>query len=410
VREHLVFYSCLKGSQAEEGEVAEMLEAMMMSDKAETLCCRLSEGLRRRLSVAIAFTGGSQVVVLDEPTSGVDPAARRHIWDLILRFKKGRTILVSTHYMDEAEILCDKVVILHQGNLKVGIVRPCLELITISLQKEGTCLKLQLEYGSQLQLNICTGSDPSTEVIIVSLLDVLLLWYIQVSSVTSSTTSMKFPTDAIDDQVRRLVPRSTKTAQSYRKRTYSLPVDQEHNFSAYTTLFGILENEKDLLNINSFSISSPTLEDIFLAIIFEADSDPDNIIRKNKKAVKGQVSPEGMDTTEYDNLSTDLGSSDSLRPSTPRPVLRPAHQAGLALFGNQIMALLWKRLLNLKRDRKLLLCSLVIPSVLLTLAMVTAKIRPGTQTPPLLLTPSMYGPGSASFTSQAGGLGGEQVM
>ena len=86
-----------------------------------------------------------------------------------------------------------------------------------------------------------------------------------------------------------MVPLSQKTAQSYRKRTYSLPVEQEHNFTAYTALFGILENEKELLNIASFSISSPTLEDIFLAITFEADSQPDNIIRR--KTGKNTVAP-----------------------------------------------------------------------------------------------------------------------
>ena len=125
-----------------------MLHAMRMEDKAQTQCCRLSEGLRRRLSVAIAFTGGSRVVVLDEPTAGVDPAARRHIWDLILEHKADRTILICTHYMDEAELLCDKIAILHRGRL----------------QKEGSCAELQLEYGNQLQLNIHTLSEPGSEV------------------------------------------------------------------------------------------------------------------------------------------------------------------------------------------------------------------------------------------------------
>ena len=86
VREHLHLYSALKGGGGEgEEEVEQLLAAMRMEEKADVQCARLSEGLRRRLSVAMAFCGGSRVVVLDEPTSGVDPAARRHIWDLILR-------------------------------------------------------------------------------------------------------------------------------------------------------------------------------------------------------------------------------------------------------------------------------------------------------------------------------------
>merc|ERR1719210_1966333 len=189
VVEHLHLYSILKGSK--DGEVEQLLAAMRMEDKAEVQCCTLSEGLRRRLSVALAFAGGSSVVVLDEPTSGVDPAARRYIWDLVLQHKEDRTILVSTHYMDEAEILCDKIAILHRG----------------SLRKEGTCESLQLEYGNQLQLHVFTGGDPRTEV----------------SSVTSSTVSTSFPSDSIDDQVHRLIPGAAKTGQSHRKRTYNLP-------------------------------------------------------------------------------------------------------------------------------------------------------------------------------------------
>lgn len=214
------------------------------------------------------------------------------------------------------------------------------------------------------------------------------------------------------------MPLSRKEQQSFRKRTYSLPVGEENNFSAYTQLFGILENEKELLNISSFSISSPTLEDIFMAIIFEADSNPDNIIKRKSRPSKSQISPQ---EPAYDNLSTASQSTTSIRSSASLDAkLEPAYQAAVSLFFNQVslvqdlfespaqmLALMWKRLLNLRRDRKLLFSSLLTPLTLLTLAMVTAKIRPGTTTPPILLTPSMYGPGAAAFTSDAGG--GQQV-
>ena len=121
----------------------------------------------------------------------------------------------------------------------------------------------------------------------------------------------------------------------YRKRTYNLPAGQDQSFTSYTALFGILENEKDLLNVESFSISSPTLEDIFLAIIFEADSDPDNIIKK-RKGGKEQISPEkNEDEESYADLSTDGQSTSSFPISTPRPNILPAHQSGLGLYGNQ---------------------------------------------------------------------------
>ena len=78
----------------------------------------LSGGLRRRLEVAIAFVSGSKTVILDEPTSGVDPYNRMKIWDIILEFREGRTILLTTHYLEEADVLSDRIAIIHQGKLQ----------------------------------------------------------------------------------------------------------------------------------------------------------------------------------------------------------------------------------------------------------------------------------------------------
>ena len=77
----------------------------------------LSGGVRRRVSVSIAFVAGSRTVILDEPTSGVDPCARRSIWEVIFKHRAGRTILLTTHYLDEADTLSDRIAIIHQGRL-----------------------------------------------------------------------------------------------------------------------------------------------------------------------------------------------------------------------------------------------------------------------------------------------------
>lgn len=76
----------------------------------------LSGGVRRRVAVSIAFVAGSRTVILDEPTSGVDPCARRSIWEVIFKHRTGRTILLTTHYLDEADILSDRIAIVHQGS------------------------------------------------------------------------------------------------------------------------------------------------------------------------------------------------------------------------------------------------------------------------------------------------------
>lgn len=78
---------------------------------------RLSGGTKRRLCVALAFLGSPKLVILDEPGAGVDPAARRRIWRLIDQNRVGRTVLLSTHHLDEADMLSDTVVIMHKGKI-----------------------------------------------------------------------------------------------------------------------------------------------------------------------------------------------------------------------------------------------------------------------------------------------------
>lgn len=95
-----------------------LLDRFGLSDKKGELVEALSGGMRRRLQVARGLINEPQVFVLDEPTTGLDPEARRTLWDVLLeQRKKGLAILLSTHYMDEAERLCDRVAIIHNGNI-----------------------------------------------------------------------------------------------------------------------------------------------------------------------------------------------------------------------------------------------------------------------------------------------------
>uniref|UniRef100_A0A8C1IGH6 ATP-binding cassette, sub-family A (ABC1), member 4a n=1 Tax=Cyprinus carpio TaxID=7962 RepID=A0A8C1IGH6_CYPCA len=119
VAEHILFYSLLKGRPLPEAqlEVENMLEDLGLPHKRNEEAQNLSGGMQRKLSVAMAFVGGAKVVFLDEPTSGVDPYSRRSIWDLLLKYRAGRTVILSTHHMDEADLLSDRVAIISQGRL-----------------------------------------------------------------------------------------------------------------------------------------------------------------------------------------------------------------------------------------------------------------------------------------------------
>jgi ABC-2 type transport system ATP-binding protein len=96
----------------------ELIGLMDLGEKRATRTQDLSGGQRQRLSVALALVNDPELVFLDEPTTGMDPAARRALWDVVLALKgEGRSILLTTHYMEEAEILCDRLAIMDHGRI-----------------------------------------------------------------------------------------------------------------------------------------------------------------------------------------------------------------------------------------------------------------------------------------------------
>ncbi|WP_274366015.1 ABC transporter ATP-binding protein [Paenibacillus thermotolerans] len=95
-----------------------LLESMILKDKLNGRVKHLSGGQKQRLAIALALVNDPLVVFLDEPTTGLDPQARRTLWDIIQRMKEqGKTVILSTHYMDEAYILCDRICLMDQGKV-----------------------------------------------------------------------------------------------------------------------------------------------------------------------------------------------------------------------------------------------------------------------------------------------------
>ena len=103
---------------------AELIDALGLGERKHARSAELSGGQRQRLTVALALVNDPELVFLDEPTTGLDPAARRSLWDLVRGLKaEGRSVLLTTHYMEEAEVLCDRLAIMDHGRiLELGTV------------------------------------------------------------------------------------------------------------------------------------------------------------------------------------------------------------------------------------------------------------------------------------------------
>ncbi|GIQ84996.1 ABC transporter A, ABCA [Kipferlia bialata] len=120
VREEVEFYMRLRGYSHAQSvlDATKVIESVGLASKADQRIAGLSGGMQRRTSLCIALTGTPSVVLLDEPTSGLDPATRRELWAIIPRIKQTRAVVLTTHSMDEAEILCDSLSIVASGRLQ----------------------------------------------------------------------------------------------------------------------------------------------------------------------------------------------------------------------------------------------------------------------------------------------------
>lgn len=113
--ELIQFFSSTYGEKV---DPKKFLKDVQLLDKANSYVEQLSGGQKQRFSIAAALVHGPKVFFLDEPTTGLDPQARRNLWDLVREIKeKGVTVIMTTHYMDEAEILCDRVAVMDNGKI-----------------------------------------------------------------------------------------------------------------------------------------------------------------------------------------------------------------------------------------------------------------------------------------------------
>lgn len=184
-RENLQLHSMMYGQARREREmrIAAMLELVGLDDRADTLVETYSGGMKRRLEIARGLIHRPHVLFLDEPTLGLDAAARRRIWDAVRRFNReeGVTIILTTHYMDEADALCDRVAIIDHGMIVAldtpGRLKDILggDIVTLEVESAGERLEQTLQAmdwvkssqwrGSRLSLTMEHGDRRIPELI-----------------------------------------------------------------------------------------------------------------------------------------------------------------------------------------------------------------------------------------------------
>ena len=222
VREHLEMFCYFKGFDINKipEEVDTTLKDFRIHDIENVLAGTLSAGQRRKLSIAISVIGGSEVIFLDEPSSGMDITSRRNLWEILKKIIEKRIIILTTHYMEEASVLGNRIGIMAEGVLK------CI----------GTPLFLIEKYGKFLSVNVYKDKNANNDEII---------------------NYFKSKAEGIETEIltQEILIRIPKTKPG-----------TEHKNINIQSFFSDLDNNVKRLKIRNYSASMPTLEDVFLNI------------------------------------------------------------------------------------------------------------------------------------------------
>ncbi|KAG8130416.1 hypothetical protein E2320_017030 [Naja naja] len=271
VEEHIWFYARLKGlpKKLVRMEMEQMATDVGLPHKLKSKTSQLSGGMQRKLSIALAFVGGSKVVILDEPTAGVDPYSRRGIWELLLKYRQGRTIILSTHHMDEADILGDRIAIISNGKL-------CCVGSSLFLKNQlGTGYYLTLvKKDVDSSLSSCRNSSST------------ISYLKKDDSVSQSSSDAGLGSDhesdtptvdvsAISNLIMKHVPEAKLVEDIGHELSYVLPYEAARE-GAFVELFHEIDDRLSDLGISSYGISETTLEEDDAFDPNDSDIDPES--------------------------------------------------------------------------------------------------------------------------------------
>ncbi|XP_071316090.1 ATP-binding cassette sub-family A member 13 [Trachinotus anak] len=353
-KEHLLLYGQIKAPQWSRRELHEqvrtILEETGMYAHRHKRVGTLSGGMKRKLSISIAFIGGSRLVVLDEPTTGVDPCSRRSIWDIVIQHKKHRTIIMSTHHLDEAEVLSDRIAFLERGGLKC-----C-----------GSPFHLKDKLGQGYKLTLTKKMQ--------------------------SLESEQLDNAELKAFIQAHVPEARLKEAQGGDVVYSLPPFTSSSASAYRSLLTALDSNLDDLQLGGYGISDTTLEEVFLQLTHgNTEAGPENAPLSISETVS--------DTGSIDSFPSDPSESfgDKIK------LTSSSMMQGMTLAWQQMVAILIKRFHHSRRDWKGLIAQILLPVLFVVFAMGLGSIRSDLRHyPELELSPALYkiGPSYSFFSNQ----------
>uniref|UniRef100_A0A4W6E0C7 P-type phospholipid transporter n=1 Tax=Lates calcarifer TaxID=8187 RepID=A0A4W6E0C7_LATCA len=395
VEEHIYFYARLKGHSRDEVkiEMDQMIKDVGLPHKRKDLAKNLSGGMQRKLSVAIAFVGGSKIVILDEPTAGVDPYARRGIWELLLKYKQGRTIILSTHHMDEADILGDRIAIISHGKMRCCgsslFLKKCFGSgYYLTLVRDGaekmTAQRNGIIHSKPIEEKDCPSRSSPDD------------------GIGSQSWSSSDPSDltAVGQLVRRHVPEAVFLESIGQEITYILPYG-----GARDGTFALLFQELDLamadLGLTSYGISDTTLEEAKTTYLICIPTATKELLvrdckRSSRESKRNSIASVHTTPHQVSGLS-DLKKNASVNGKGSTVI------TGWELIRRQFLALFIKRFHHARRSRKGLIAQVVLPAVFVCLSLIFSLIVPPfAEYPSLELQPWMYGLPQTTFYSNDG--------
>ncbi|XP_041316146.1 ATP-binding cassette sub-family A member 12 [Pyrgilauda ruficollis] len=342
-KEHLLLYGYIKvphcSKQELYQEVKRTLKETGLYSHRHKLAGTLSGGMKRKLSIAIALLGGSKVVILDEPTTGVDPCSRRSIWEIISKNKKGRTIILSTHHLDEAEVLSDRIAFLEHGGLKC-----C-----------GSPFYLKETFGDGYHLTLTKKKNMIEEC----------------------------DTTAVTSLIQSYLPEAYLKEDIGGELVYVLPPFKSTVSGAYQALLRALDTSLNDLHLGCYGISNTTVEEVFLNLTKELvkDQQEDATLPHQLPGVSGH--------TGGDEMSV---STDTFTERDDQLLIRSKSLRGLPLLLKRTSALFIKRFHHTRRDVRGFIAQVILPVLFVMAAMGLGTLRTKeTEYPELLLSPSLYG-------------------